>query len=142
MATNFNDFNRKLIQNFREHAGRVSEGPFVGRDVLLLTTRGARSGEERTMPLVYTRDGDRLIVVASKGGAPSHPAWYHNLVANPVVTVEVGPERFSARAQVVYDEGEYERLYGQHASVNPTFNDYRRKTSRRIPVIALERNGH
>lgn len=116
--------------------------PFAGSRLLILHTIGARSGQVSSQPLAFHSDGDRLVVVASKGGAPTHPAWYHNLVANPVVTVEVGPERFSARAQVVEDEGEYERLYGQHASVNPTFNDYRRKTSRRIPVIALERNGH
>lgn len=139
MAIDFGEFNRRLIEDFRRNRGAVPEGPFAGRDVLLLTTRGARSGEERTSPLVFTRDGERLVIVASKGGAPSHPAWYHNLVAHPEVTVEVGPERFRARAHVVEDDKEYERIYGAHAEVNPTFNDYRRKTTRRIPVVVLER---
>ena len=138
MSMSFEDFNRWMIEDFRKNRGKVSEGPFVGKDVLLLTTRGARSGEERTSPLVFTRDGDRLVIVASKGGAPSHPAWYHNLVAHPEVTVELGREKFLARAHVVKDEEEYERIYGTHASINPGFHEYRRKTSRRIPVVLLE----
>src|SRR5204862_526488 len=78
--------------------GVVTEGPFTGRDVLLLTTTGAKTGQPRTHPLVYTRDGDRYLVIASKGGAPTNPAWYHNLRANPEVTVELGPETFRATA--------------------------------------------
>lgn len=92
-------YNDSLIDDYRAH-GKVTVGPFVGRDVLLLTTIGKRSGMERTHPLVYSRDGDRLVVIASKGGAPAHPHWFHNLRANPVVTVELGGERFKARAAV------------------------------------------
>jgi deazaflavin-dependent oxidoreductase (nitroreductase family) len=110
----------------------------MGRDVLILTTKGAKSGEVRENPLVYTRDGNHYLIVASKGGAPTHPSWYHNLVEHPEVTVEVGGERFKARAHVPQGD-EYERLYQHHAGVNPTFHEYRRKTSRTIPVIVLER---
>jgi deazaflavin-dependent oxidoreductase (nitroreductase family) len=111
----------------------------MGRDVLILTTRGARSGELRETPLVYTRDGDRYVIVASKGGAPTNPSWYYNLVAHPDVTVEVLDEKFKARAEVQQGD-EYERLYDQHASINPAFNDYRRRATRKIPVIVLERS--
>lgn len=123
----------------RAHGGKPTGGPFKGRDVLILTTKGAKSGEMRETPLVYTRDGDRLVIVASKGGAPTNPAWYHNLRTHPVVTVEVLGEKFQARANVIDSEDDYERLYQHHASINPGFHDYRKKTSRKIPVIVLER---
>ena len=126
----------KLIKDVREH-GKALTGPFVGRNVLILTTKGAKSGEERTTPLVYSRDKGHHVIVASKGGAPSHPSWYHNLRTHPVVTVEAGRNKFAARAQVVGDE-EYERLYKQHADENPSFWDYRKKTDHKIPVIVLE----
>jgi len=87
-----------LIADFRAHGGAVTSGPFAGRPVLLLTTTGAQSGQPRLAPLVYSRDGEHYVVVASKGGAPTHPAWYHNLLAHPIVTVEVGAEKFEARA--------------------------------------------
>lgn len=138
MSSSFNDFNRWLIDDLRTHGGKVSEGPFKDRHVLILTTRGAKSGETRENPLVYTRDGDRLVIVASKGGAPTHPAWFHNLRTHPIVTVELLGEKFKARAQVI-DGDEYERLYNRHAEVNPAFHDYRKKTSRKIPVVVLER---
>jgi len=96
------------------------------------------SGQPRLAPLVYTLDGDRYVVVASKGGAPSHPAWYLNLVANPAVTVEVGGETFPARA-VVTGGAERERLFAAHAAANPTFTDYQRRTTRVLPVVVLER---
>ena len=91
---------KALITEFRVNGGHVTSGPFAGRPVLLLTTTGAKSGQPRLAPVVYSRDGERFVIVASKGGAPTHPAWYHNLVANPVVTVEVGGETFEARARV------------------------------------------
>jgi deazaflavin-dependent oxidoreductase (nitroreductase family) len=138
MASNYGDFQRWMIQDFRQNQGQISEGPFKDRDVLLLTTKGAQSGEERTLPLVYTRDGGRIVIVASKGGGPTNPHWYHNLVAHPEVTIEVGPESFRARATVVDDEAEYERLYSQHSTKNPGFIEYRRKTSRRIPIVLLD----
>lgn len=132
------DFNRRLIADLRANAGRASSGPFVGRDVLILTTAGARSGAERENPLVFTRDGDHYVVIASKGGAPKHPGWYHNLVANPVVTVEVHGERFQANARVVTGD-ERERLYANQANLMPAFWDYQKKAARTIPVIVLER---
>src|SRR5438093_13570647 len=91
-------FNQSVIEDFRAHHGQVTRGPFTGRSLLLLTTRGRKTGTERTNPLAYTRDGDHYVVVASKGGAPANPDWYRNLRAQPSVTVEVGPERFQARA--------------------------------------------
>src|ERR1051325_2598394 len=103
------DFNQKVIQEFRSNAGKVGP-PFEGAPMLLITTTGAKSGQERTTPLVHTTDGDKLVIIASKGGAPSHPAWYHNLVANPVVTVEKGTEKFKARAHVAHGE-ERDRLF-------------------------------
>lgn len=136
--SSYQDFNRDLIKDLRTHEGKATSGPFEGRDVLILTTRGAKSGEPRENPLVYTRDGNHYLIVASKGGAPTHPAWYHNLVAHPEVTVEVGGEKFKARAHVA-DGDEYERLYQHHAGINPNFHEYRQKTSRKIPVIVLER---
>ena len=133
-------FNDELVADYRAHGG-VTTGPFVGRQVLLLTTAGAKTGVERTKPLVYTTDGEHIVVVASKGGAPTNPAWFHNLRAHPVVTVELGPERFSARADVAAPESERRRLYDAHARVHPAFLDYEKKTTRRIPVIALQRLG-
>lgn len=133
---NRNEFNQQLIEHFRANRGEVREGPFAGRPVLLLTTTGARTGVRRTTPLVYTTDGDRLVVIASKGGAPTHPAWYHNLRANGQATVEVGDQTF--QAEPGFPEGEeYERLYATQAALMPAFNEYRRRTSRRIPVVTL-----
>ena len=127
-----------LIEDFRAHGGEVTRGPFAGRPVLLLTTTGARSGQPRLAPLVYSRDGERYVILASKGGAPTHPAWYRNLVADSLVTVEVGPETFRARARVT-DGAERERLFAQHAADSPAFSDYQRRTTRVIPVVVLER---
>jgi deazaflavin-dependent oxidoreductase (nitroreductase family) len=133
-------FNDALIADFRAHGGHASSGPFVGRKILLLTTTGAKSGESRTAPLAYSQDGDHLIVIASKGGAPTHPAWYLNLLAHPVVTVEVGDEVFQARASVAHGD-ERRRLYDAHAELMPTFAEYEKKTTRQIPVVVLERLG-
>ncbi len=136
-VTQPNDFNQQLIEEFRANGGETF-GPFKGRRLLLLTSTGAKSGELRTTPLVYSNDGDKLVIVASKGGAPSHPAWYHNLVANPAAAAEVGTDKFEVRAHVA-GPGERERLYAQHAADMPAFNDYEKKTTRRIPVVILER---
>lgn len=133
-------FTRALIEDFRAHEGQVTSGPFLGRPLLLLTTNGAKSGEARLAPVVYSRDGDDLVIIASKGGAPTHPAWYHNLVANPVATVEVGPETIQVRAEAV-DGAERDRLYAAHAAIHPSFLEYEQKTSRRIPVLRLRRIG-
>ncbi len=132
-----NDFNKNLIAEFRANDGKVG-GPFEGRPLLLLTTTGAKSGQPRISPLAYSTDGDRLIVMASKGGAPTNPDWYHNLVANPTVTVEVGTERFPARA-VVAEGPERERLYALMVGEMPGFAEYQEKTSRQLPMIVLER---
>ena len=132
-----NEFNRKIIEEFRANGGKTS-GPFKGVNLLLLTMTGAKSGEQRTTPLVYSRDGDRLVIIASMGGAPKHPAWYLNVVAHPEVTLEVGAETFRARASVV-EGSERDRLYAQQAAEMPAFNEYQQKTTRRIPVVVLDR---
>ena len=136
-----NDWNRQIIAEFHTNAGKVG-GPFEGKPLLLLTTTGARSGQRRTKPLAYLPDGDRKIIFASKGGAPTNPDWYHNLVAHPEVTVEIGDgsqtETFEATATVITGE-ERDRLYAKQAQVFPDFGDYEAKASRVIPVIALER---
>jgi deazaflavin-dependent oxidoreductase (nitroreductase family) len=134
-ATNWN---QEIIDQFRENAGTMVSGPFRGRPLLLLTTTGAKSGKTRLNPLVYTRDGDRYVVIASKGGAPTNPDWYHNLVANPDVTLELGGERFGARATEAEGD-ERDRLYAAQAAIMPGFAEYQRRTTRRIPVIILER---
>jgi deazaflavin-dependent oxidoreductase (nitroreductase family) len=107
--------------------------------LLLLNTIGAKSGQTRTNPLAYyTDDGDRLIVMASKGGAPTNPDWYYNVKANPLVTVERGRETFQAQASIV-EGAERDRLFNQMAEAMPGFAEYQRNTDRQIPVIILER---
>ena len=138
--SSYGDFNRNLIADLRANHGKATSGPFLGRDILILTTKGAKSGEPRENPVVYTRDGDLYVIVASKGGAPTHPSWYHNLSKHPDVTVEVNGEKFQSRARLM-DGEEYERLYHHHASINPQFHEYRKKTTRKIPVVVLERAG-
>jgi deazaflavin-dependent oxidoreductase (nitroreductase family) len=132
------NFNETLIEDLRAHDGQATSGPFHGRPVLILTTTGAKSGERRETPLAYTGDGDDIVIVASMGGAPRNPAWYHNLVANPRVTVELGGDTFQADARVT-DPEERRRLYDRHAEVYPGFREYEAKTSRSIPVIVLKR---
>jgi deazaflavin-dependent oxidoreductase (nitroreductase family) len=132
------DFNQKLIAEFRANGGKVG-GEFAGRPLLLLTTIGAKSGQPRISPLAYVTDGDRIVIIASKGGAPTNPDWYYNLLANPTVTVELGTERFQAQATVVTDSQEHDRLYAKMVERLPGFAEYQQKTSRIIPVITLER---
>lgn len=132
-----NNFNQAIITEFRTNGGKVG-GQFANSPLLLLTTIGAKSGQPRTTPLVYVTDGDRMIIFASKAGAPTNPDWYHNLVANPSVTVERGSERFQARASIA--EGpERERLYAQTIQQLPQFAEYQQKTTRQIPIIILQR---
>jgi deazaflavin-dependent oxidoreductase (nitroreductase family) len=128
-----------LISDLRANGGQVTSGPFAGRPVLLLTTTGAKSGQPRLAPLVYSRDGDAHVIVASKGGPPN-PAWYQNLLAHPVVTVERGGETFAARARVT-EGAERDRLFAQRAADSPNFVEYQRKTTQVIPVVVLERLG-
>ena len=141
MATNAPSraaWNHGLIDDYRAN-GKPTSGPFVGRQVLLLTTTGSKSGEQRTSPLVWTQDGEHIVIVASMGGAPTHPHWFTNLEKNPVVTVELGKETFQARATVVDDLAERRRLYDQHADLHSSFTEYEARTTRTIPVVLLDR---
>jgi deazaflavin-dependent oxidoreductase (nitroreductase family) len=131
------EYNAATIAEFRAKRGQVT-GDFEGRPVLLLTTTGRRSGAQRTCPLIYTMDGDNYIVTAAAGGAPKHPLWYHNLVANPQVTVEVGGEHFEAIA-LEPQGAERDRLFTQRTAATPNFKVYQDRTDRRIPIIVLER---
>jgi deazaflavin-dependent oxidoreductase (nitroreductase family) len=131
------NWNAKIIEEFRANGGKVGGG-WAGRDLLLLTTTGAKSGQPHTNPVVFLRDGERLLIFGSKAGAPTHPDWYHNLVAHPVVMVEVGAERYEATATVLTGE-ERDQFYAKQAQVSPAFADYQKKTSRVIPVVALTR---
>jgi deazaflavin-dependent oxidoreductase (nitroreductase family) len=130
-------FNRNLIEEFRANDGKVA-GAFADAPLLLITTTGAKTGQQRTSPVVYTTDGDRLVIIASYAGRPTNPAWFTNLVANPEVTVEIPGETFAARAVVA--SGEYrDRLYAAQAKLMPAFDEYQAKTTRQIPVVTLER---
>ena len=131
-------FTAALIENHRAIGGQVTFGPFQGRPVVLLTTTGAKSGQPRTAPLVYSLDGDTIVIMASKGGAPENPSWYANLVANPEVTVEAAGATYQARAVPVMGE-ERRRLWDAHVAQNPGFAEYATRTTREIPVIRLER---
>ncbi len=131
------DWNAGVIKEFRENGGVVG-GQFAGAPLILLTTTGAKSGQPRTSPLAYDTDGDRIVIFASKAGAPTNPDWYHNLVAHPEVTVERGTDKFQARASVA-EGAERERLYNRMAAQMPGFAEYQRNTTRVIPVVVLER---
>ncbi len=119
MMENINEFNQQLIAEFRANGGKVG-GMFAGAPLLLLTTTGAKSGKERISPLAYTTDNGRWVIIASKAGAPTHPDWFHNLKANPDVTVEVGAESFPAKATIPANP-ERQRLYDQMAAQMPNF---------------------
>jgi deazaflavin-dependent oxidoreductase (nitroreductase family) len=136
-APDMREINVHVIEEFRANGGKVG-GMFEGAPLLLLTTTGAKSGRELVSPLVMTAEDDRWLIYASVGGADHHPAWYHNLVANRDVTVEVGTERFPARARVVTGE-ERDRLYAEQASRMTNFREYQERTSRVIPVVELRR---
>lgn len=132
-----NDWNQKIIEEFRANDGKVG-GYFKNMTLLLLHTTGARSGLPRLNPVACMRDGDRYVIIASKGGAPSHPDWYYNLVANPKVHVELGTEQFDALAMVT-SEPQRSQLYAKMASLYPTFAEYEKNTERVIPVVTLTR---
>jgi deazaflavin-dependent oxidoreductase (nitroreductase family) len=131
-------FTLGLIAGLRANNGEVTSGPMAGRPLLILTTMGARTGLSREAILTYTNDGDRLVVAASKSGAPTNPDWYHNLIAHPIVQVEAGGETFKARARV-RDGVERDRLWANHVAARPEFAEYPKKSGRVIPMIALER---
>ena len=134
----WNESNRPVIEKFRRDGRRT---PKRTNPLLLLTTKGARTGVERVNPLNFSRDGDRYIVMASKGGSPTHPDWFHNLVAHPTVTVEADGEVFTARA-TVSTGSERKRLLKIHSTAMPFFGAYDKRVKRReIPVVTLERTG-
>ena len=130
-----NDYNQKNIAEFRANEGVVG-GRFEGKTLLLLHTTGAKTGKERVNPVAYVRDGEKYVVIASKGGAPTNPDWYYNILAHPHLTVEVGTKTFDVEAQVA-EEPERTRLYNKMVEMLPGFADYRQKTERVIPVIEL-----
>jgi deazaflavin-dependent oxidoreductase (nitroreductase family) len=129
--------NDQIIEEFRRHAGKVS-GSLQGAPLLLLTAIGARSGKQWTLPLRYLLDGGRLVVFAANAGGPRHPAWYYNLVAHPHVTIELGSEIFEAEARFI-EGAERDQLLVRQATQYPHFATYQAKTTRQIPVVALER---
>ena len=129
------DFNQGTIAEFRANNGKVG-GYFAGANMLLLHTVGAKSGQARTNPMVYVRDGDRLVVIASKGGADRNPDWYYNLLANPRATIEVGNERLEVTAKPV-GPAERERLWAMVIERTPAFKEYEKKTRRTIPLVIL-----
>jgi len=134
------DWNQKTINEFHAKKGR-GIGPWKD-NLLLMTAKGSKSGTEITTPLIYRRDGDRLVVVASKGGAPDHPRWLHNLETNPEVVVEVADgertETFKARAKPLMSGSERDRLFEYMSEVWPDYRNYQKRTERLIPVVVLE----
>ena len=134
IPTDIKSFNQKLIQEFRANRGQLS-GQMAGRTLMLLTTTGAKSRKERTAVLGFGKDGDRFVVIASGNGAPKHPAWYVNLLANPIATVEVGPDKVKVRARTARPD-ERERL----TRLVPYVVSQQKLTSREIPIVVLERS--
>lgn len=130
------EFNKQIIEEFRANEGMVG-GPLEGRSMLLLHHVGAKSGIERVSPLVYRAEGDTRVIIASKGGAPTNPDWYHNLVANPTTTVEIGTETVAVTARAAKG-AERTLLFDAAAAEMPQFAEYQANTSREIPVIVLE----
>lgn len=137
--SDFNDFNAAIIEEFRANGGKVGGG-FAGAPMVLLHHTGAKSGTERVSPLVYRAEGDAIVVFGSKGGSPTHPHWYRNLVANPETTIEVGTETVKVRARVAEGE-ERDRIWTDQKKVMPGFAEYEEKIAgtREIPVVILER---
>jgi deazaflavin-dependent oxidoreductase (nitroreductase family) len=131
-----NDWNTKIIEEFRANGGKVG-GPFEGAPLLLLHTVGAKTGQARVHPVMYQADSDNYVVFASKAGAPTNPDWYHNLVANPRASIEVGDKTINVVAHVANDETR-ERLWSTQKERYPGFAEYEAKTDRQIPVVVLE----
>ncbi|ALG14129.1 nitroreductase family deazaflavin-dependent oxidoreductase [Kibdelosporangium phytohabitans] len=132
------DFNTQVIEEFRANGGKVG-GMFEGAPMIILTTTGARSGNSVTNPLMYLPDGDRIVIIASNGGADNHPAWYYNIKANPEITIEIGTEKYQATAEEVADRAERDALYARMVEIAEGFAEYERKTDRLIPVFAVNR---
>jgi proline iminopeptidase len=131
-------YGQEHVRRYRETGGEVGQIWKEGATVLLLTTKGRKTGRETTTPLIYAEDGDRYIVVASHGGAPTHPGWYRNLVRHSEVEVQVGDDTFFARARTTGGE-ERERLWRLANEVWPHYDEYAKRTERVIPVVVLER---
>jgi deazaflavin-dependent oxidoreductase (nitroreductase family) len=131
-------FGDEHVRRYRETAGQVGHIWREGSTILLLATIGRKSGKPSTTPLIYAQDGDRYVIVASKGGAPEHPGWYRNLEKTPVVELQIGDEIFAARARTATGE-ERERLWRKANEVWPHYDEYATKTEREIPVVVLER---
>jgi deazaflavin-dependent oxidoreductase (nitroreductase family) len=136
-ASAFNNLNRGVIDEFRANGGKTT-GPFKNAPLILVTHTGAKSGKRYTTPLVHTLDGDRYVIIASKGGAPEHPSWYYNLKANPEVRIELPGDAFDALATEATGD-ERDRLYRAQADLMPNFDEYQQKTDRLMPVFVLER---
>lgn len=136
MANPMNDYNQRIIDEFHANEGKVG-GPFEGATMLLLTHKGAKTGTERTNPLAYIEEDGRYFVFGSKGGASTNPDWYHNLRANPDATVEIGTQRCDVTAEVLTGE-ERDRVWARNVRERPTFGEYEKRTSRKIPVVALK----
>jgi len=136
MAKNY-DYNAEVIADFRSSKGKPG-GRFEGRPILLITTTGAKSGKKRTNPLMYLEDGDRCVVFASKGGGPTNPDWYHNIVAKPSVTLAVGTETFQATATFATG-AERDALFARQVAAFPVFGEYDQKAPRTIPVVVFRR---
>jgi len=134
-----NDFNAGVIEEFRANGGTAG-GIFEGKPLLLLHNVGAKSGTDFVTPLVYLDDGGNWVIFASKGGAPNNPGWYHNLKANPAVSIEVGSETVDVTAEEATGE-ERDRLYSIQEDQQPQFADYAQNTDRKIPVIVLKPRG-
>jgi deazaflavin-dependent oxidoreductase (nitroreductase family) len=134
IPADMNAFNKELIKEFRANRGQLS-GPMAGRTLMLLTTTGAKSGKERTVVLGFGKDGDRYVVIASANAAPAHPAWYRNLLARPIATVELGPEKFKVRARTARPE---EREQLKH--LVPYLERQQTLTTREIPIVVLDRS--
>lgn len=137
--TEYDDWNRRVVDEFRGNGGRVAQ--FEGRPLLLLHHTGAKTGTERVNPLVYLPMGDDFAVFGSKAGADTNPAWYHNLRAHPDTTIEVGTETLPVHARVA-ESAERERIWEEQKRENPNFAEYEQKTTRPIPVVVLERVAH
>lgn len=134
---NYNEWNRQIIEEFRANEGKV-RGPFEGVPLLLLTTTGAKSGRQRISPLTYLLEQGRMYIFASKGGSPTNPDWYHNLIAHPQVIVELGKERFEAAVVVVEGE-ERDRIYAREEQIHPGVAEYEKRAGRKIPVVEIIR---
>jgi deazaflavin-dependent oxidoreductase (nitroreductase family) len=135
IPSDMNAFNQTVIKEFRANRGEISSGPLAGRHVMLLTTTGAKSGKESTVVLGFGKDGDRYVIIAAANGAPNHPAWYHNLQARPIATVEIGPDKFKARARTARPE-ERDKL----KPAVPYIEQQQTLTKREIPIVVLERS--